>query len=106
MTTSLQTRLRRLETAAGAGGECPRCANTTVIMINGKLGGVSKDGGKLTPEEARAFVAEEEDGRCPMCGQKRQEITVGGWGDTELVRAAESASNGRAYPHEGGVYPP
>lgn len=80
MATNLETRVRRLEEATGSSGECPRCSGTTVIYVNGKLSSVNRDGEKFTPEEAEAFVAEEEDGRCPLCGQKRQEITVGGWG--------------------------
>jgi len=81
MTTSLASRVRRLEKATGAGGECPRCSGTTVIYVNGKLGGVSKNGRKFTPQEAEGFVAEEEAGRCPLCGQRREQITVGGWGN-------------------------
>jgi Zn finger protein HypA/HybF involved in hydrogenase expression len=81
--TSLETRVHRLEDAAGSGGECPRCAGTTVIIVNNNVESVNRDGQKLGPEEAREFADEERDGRCPLCGQKRQEITVGsrGWGD-------------------------
>ena len=82
MTTRLETRIRRLEDATGADGECPRCSGTTIITINGKLGGASKNGRKLPPAEAEAFVAEEEEkGRCPLCGTVREQITVGGWGE-------------------------
>jgi hypothetical protein len=81
MTTRLASRVRRLEEATGAGGECPRCSGTTIITLNGKLGGASKNGRKLPPEEAEAFVAEEEAGRCPLCGAVREQITVRGWGE-------------------------
>jgi len=82
MTTSgtLRTRVRRLEVETGSGGECPRCSGTTVIIVNGKVGSVNRNGHLFAPEEAQAFVEEEEDGRCPVCGQGRPEITVGGWG--------------------------
>ena len=76
MATSLETRVRRLEDAAG--GKCPRCSGSIVVFVNGKLNGVSKDGRKLTSEEAEAFAGEEEDGRCPLCGAKRgPEIRIG-----------------------------
>jgi Zn finger protein HypA/HybF involved in hydrogenase expression len=83
MTTSLETRIRRLEDATGADGECPRCSGTTVILVNGKVAGVSKYRRKLPLPEAEAFVVEEEAGRCPLCGAVRQTITVGGWGDLD-----------------------
>ena len=80
MTTSLETRVKRLEAAMGDGGECPRCSGTTVIYVNRKLGGVSKPGRKFTLEEARAFVDEEEDGRCPLCGAEREPtIRLSSW---------------------------
>ncbi len=78
VTTSRQTRVRRLEEATDGGGECPRCSGTTVIYLNGKLHSVTKEGRKLTPGEAQAFGAEEEDGRCPVCGVSRgPEIVIG-----------------------------
>ena len=78
MTTSLATRIKRLESAGGS-GECPRCSGTVAVYLNGKLDGVSKHGRRFTPEEAEAFIAEEgEDGRCPLCGAKRgPEIRIG-----------------------------
>jgi Zn finger protein HypA/HybF involved in hydrogenase expression len=76
--STLERRVEALE-QAGGGGECPRCSGTTVIFVNGKLRSVTRGRQKLTPEDAQAFADEEEDGRCPMCGQGRQEITVGGW---------------------------
>jgi hypothetical protein len=77
--TSLQTRVTRLEEATDGGGKCPRCSGTTVIYLNDKLDSVSKNGRILTPEEAQAFKAEEEDGRCPLCGTERgPEIVSGG----------------------------
>ena len=77
--TSLERRVEALE-QAHSGGECPRCSGTTVIIVSGKLGGVSKPGRKFTREEAEAFVAEEEAGRCPLCGKVREQIKVGSWG--------------------------
>ena len=43
MTTSLATRIKRLE-SAGWGGECPRCSGTVAVYLNGRLDGVSKHG--------------------------------------------------------------
>lgn len=81
MTVNLETRVRRLE-EAGSGGECPRCSGTTIIYLNDKLGSVSKNGRTFTPEEAQAFVDEEEHGKCPLCGTSRgPEIVVGWWGE-------------------------
>jgi Zn finger protein HypA/HybF involved in hydrogenase expression len=75
---SLERRLEVLE-QAGGDGECPRCAGTTVIIVNGKVESVNRDGQRFTPKEAQEFAREEEqNGRCPLCGQKRQEIMVGG----------------------------
>jgi Zn finger protein HypA/HybF involved in hydrogenase expression len=51
-----------------------------VIIVNGKVESVNRSGQKLTPEEAQEFADEERDGRCPVCGQERQEVTVGSWG--------------------------
>jgi Zn finger protein HypA/HybF involved in hydrogenase expression len=76
MATSLQRRVEALEQADGGNG-CPRCSGTVVVFVNGKLDRVSKDGRRFTPEEAEAFAGEEEDGRCPVCGQGRQEIKAG-----------------------------
>jgi hypothetical protein len=81
MTTSLHTRVRRLEDAVGGGGECPRCSGTTVIIANGNLKSLNRNRQKFTLEEAEEFVDEEEDGRCPVCGAGRQTGTVGGWGN-------------------------
>ncbi len=67
---SLKSRLEAIEQAHG-GGECPRCSGTTVAYVNDKLEGASRHGRKLPPAEAEAFVEEEEDGRCPVCGTKR-----------------------------------
>jgi hypothetical protein len=79
MASSLQRRLRRLEDASGEGGECPRCSGTVVVYVNDELDSVTKDGRKLTPDEALAFESEEaQDGRCRVCCAKGQEITIGG----------------------------
>jgi Zn finger protein HypA/HybF involved in hydrogenase expression len=72
----LERRVEALE-QAGGGEECPRCSGTIVVFVNGKLDSVSKQGRKFTPEEAEAFAGEEDDGRCPVCGQGRQEIAMG-----------------------------
>ncbi len=74
--SSLRTRLKRLEEASG-GGECPRCSGTVVVYLNGELGSVSRDGRRFAPEEAQAFVGEEHDGRCPVCGARRQKTKLG-----------------------------
>ena len=76
MTSSLQTRVRRLEDAS-EGGECPRCLGTTVTCVNGGPWSVTKHGRQFSPEEAEAFAGEEEDGRCPVCGAVRLNIRVG-----------------------------
>jgi hypothetical protein len=82
-TASLETRVKQLEEAYG-GGECPRCSGTTVVIVNDKLSSVTKGGRLFTSEEAQAFVAEEEDGRCPVCGTPRgPEIVVGWYGRSE-----------------------
>jgi hypothetical protein len=82
MTASLQARLERLENTTGGGGECRRCSGTTMVVANGVLESVTKHGQRLTPDEAEAFEREEleEGGRCPICGRKRPEVTVGSWG--------------------------
>ena len=78
MTTSLHTRVRRLEGASGGGGECPRCSGTTITQVNGGLHSVSRHGRRFTPEAAEAFLGEEEGGRCPRCGARRSsEIRIG-----------------------------
>jgi len=51
-----------------------------VIFVNDKLESVTKNSRKFAPEEAQELAAEERDGRCPVCGQEREEITVGTWG--------------------------
>ena len=73
----LKDRLKRLEKTAG-GGECPRCSGTVVIYVNDELESITKDGRRLAPEEAEAFASDEGNGRCPMCGASRHEITLGG----------------------------
>jgi Zn finger protein HypA/HybF involved in hydrogenase expression len=75
---SLERRVKVLEDVAG-GGKCPRCSGTTVVIVNSKLSSVTKDRRLFTPEEAQAFVEEEEDGRCPVCGTHRGPEIVVGW---------------------------
>jgi Zn finger protein HypA/HybF involved in hydrogenase expression len=83
MSSVLERRVEALE-QAGGGGECPRCSGTTVIIVNDELSSVTKGRRLFTPEEARAFVEEEEDGRCPVCGSGRgPEIVVGWYGRSE-----------------------
>jgi ssDNA-binding Zn-finger/Zn-ribbon topoisomerase 1 len=77
MATSLETRIQRLEGADG-GGECPRCSGVLGIFLDGEFYSASRDGEEMSKEEWRAHEAEEdEEGRCPACGQKPAEITVG-----------------------------
>ncbi len=82
MATGLATRVKRLEdSGGGGGGECPRCSGVLVVSICGEPDSASKDGKDMSKEEYREFVAEEdEDGRCPVCGGKGIQITVG-WPD-------------------------
>ncbi len=77
MMGSVETRIRRLEADAGGGGECPRCAGMVAIFMNGEFSSAHKNGLPVTEEEWDAFEDEEEDGRCPVCGQKPESITVG-----------------------------
>ncbi len=77
MATSLETRLKRLEDAGG-GGECPRCSGVFAVTMNGEFSSASKNGEPMSEEEYEAFEAEEdEEGRCPVCGQKPHDIKVG-----------------------------
>ncbi len=77
MATGLVTRVRRLEDTGGD-GECPRCSGMVVVLLGGEFSGASKHGREMSEEEYREFEAEEDDeGRCPVCGGKATEITVG-----------------------------
>ncbi len=76
MATGLETRIRRLEDA-GAGGECPRCSGVVGVFMNGEFSSAHKNGVQMSREEYEAHEAEEEEGRCPVCGRKPENITVG-----------------------------
>jgi rRNA maturation protein Nop10 len=74
--TGLETRVKKLEDVGG-GGECPRCSGVVAVTMNGEFSSASKHGVPMSEEEWCAFEAEEEEGRCPVCGEKPQDITVG-----------------------------
>ncbi len=77
MATSLDTRIRKLEDAGGD-GECPRCSGVFAVTMNGEFSSAGKHGVPMSEEEYKAFEAEEDGkGRCPVCGQKPENITVG-----------------------------
>ncbi len=77
MATSLETRVRRLEDTDG-GNECPRCSGVLGITLDGEFRSASRHGEEMTEEEYEAFEAEEDAaGRCPVCGEKPENITVG-----------------------------
>ncbi len=76
MATGLDTRIRKLEDADGS-GECPRCSGVVGILMNGEFSSASKYGVPMSREEYEAHEAEEEEGRCPVCGRKPENITVG-----------------------------
>jgi DNA-directed RNA polymerase subunit RPC12/RpoP len=76
-TTGLVRRVRHLEDADG-GGECPRCSGVVVVTMDGEFSSASKDGVPMSEEEYEAHEAEEDgEGRCPVCGEKPHDITVG-----------------------------
>ena len=78
MATGLVTRVKRLEDSGGDGGECPRCSGVVAVCLHGEPDSASKNGKEMSKEEYREFLDEEdEDGRCPVCGRKAVEITVG-----------------------------
>ncbi len=68
MATSLDTRIRRLEDSGG-GGECPRCSGVVGIFVCGAFSSASKNGVPMSEEEYEVHEAEEEEGRCPVCGR-------------------------------------
>ncbi|MDP9481576.1 MAG: hypothetical protein M3R38_38925 [Actinomycetota bacterium] len=76
MATSLDTRIRKLEDAGGR-GECPRCSGVVAVTMNGEFSSASKYGESMTEAEFEEFEDEEEEGRCPVCGEKAPEIVVG-----------------------------
>ncbi len=78
MMRSVETRIRRLEADAGGdGGACPRCSGVVGVFMNGAFSGAHKNGVPMSEEEWDAFEDEEEEGRCPVCGEKPENITVG-----------------------------
>ncbi len=77
MATGLETRVKKLEDVGG-GGECPRCSGVVAVTMNDEFSSASKDGEPMSEEEYEAFEAEEDgEGRCPVCGEKPENITVG-----------------------------
>ncbi len=77
MATGLDTRVRKLEDSGGD-GECPRCSGVVGIFVCGAFSSAHKNGEPMSEEEYEAFEAEEDGaGRCPVCGQKPESITVG-----------------------------
>ncbi len=76
-TTGLVRRVLHLEDAGGD-GECPRCSGVVAVTMNDEFWSASKDGVPMSREEYEAFEDEEdEEGRCPMCGEKPHDIRVG-----------------------------
>jgi hypothetical protein len=83
MTTSeaLQTRVKRLEAAGGAGGGCDRCRGLLVTVsgaITGEVHSASWNGEALSEEEAHERYTET---KCPKCGARidlAQVIRIGG----------------------------
>ncbi len=66
-----------MEDTGGDGGECPRCGGVIEVGDCGGSWSATKHGKRLTTEEYRAFKAEEdEEGVCPVCGEKGEEVTV------------------------------
>jgi hypothetical protein len=47
------------------------------VTMNGEFSSASKDGVPMSEEEWCTFEAEEEEGRCPVCGEKPHDIKVG-----------------------------
>jgi len=48
------------------------------IILDGEFQSASRHGEDMSQEEYEALVAEEdEEGRCPVCGEKPENITVG-----------------------------
>ena len=72
---SIRDRLRRLEDATL--GDCPRCSDSTAIIVCGEVKEARVSGSPVSPELWRAHEAEEADGKCPVCGREPIEITVG-----------------------------
>ena len=69
MTTSLQTRVKRLEEAAGGdGGGCDRCRGTLIVVGNamtGEFRSASWNGEAITDEE---LYERQTETKCPRCG--------------------------------------
>ena len=75
MAGSIETRVRRLEDTGG--GECPRCSGVVGIFMGGEFSSANKYGEAMKKEAWKEHEAEEEDGCCPVCGEKAAEIVVG-----------------------------
>ncbi len=73
---ALVRRVRHLEDAGG-GGECPRCSGVVAVTMNGEFSSAHKNGVPMSEGEWDAFEDEEEEGRCPVCGQKPEAVSVG-----------------------------
>ncbi len=70
-----RARIKKLEQASEAGGECPRCAGVIGVFYGGERSfhHASRRGEAMTPEEwAEAF----EDDACPVCGAEPVRIVV------------------------------
>jgi hypothetical protein len=74
--SGLKKRVDRLGRAL-RGEQCPRCTDTTVILVGGQIRGVIRGGRPLTEHEIQAYMVEEVDGCCGVCGEEGEKITVG-----------------------------
>jgi len=78
MVSTVERRLERLE--RDSGGDCQRCAGTTILWGLGRSANepvVIGRGFKLGLEASWRFYLEEQPGGvCPVCGQVREDVTV------------------------------